>query len=432
MMASLGAGLNTGEDNDECLPPLETLSNYNKSLRKQVESAKLELEHHFQLYHRMLYDKQEHIISQLDAVLMSANDLYKKRSELIQTQGELEEKVKSNRFHDMKVKMLEPLLAEMSELERSISRSERKVLELEWKDSQLEAAIEKSCVVLKNTSISYEDRQVPVWSVGSKRDGEGQVREARGLAIDSENEDIYIADWKNHLIVVFNRDGNFQRNIKVDKMNRPHSILLIDEYCFIACNIPKEGLIVKVNKRTGVLGAIFKPGLNITALALDKENCMLVGCLVTQPLVWYFKRKDLGKVSEMQLHTTNFKHDTQIYAMESRENEIFILFYKPSSSPLQSFSRDGKLLRDMIIPAGVIKGALFFTIDSQQNFIISDNYDNKVKVFSPTGELIARIGKDMTEEGKEGKLYGPRGIALTRDGSIVVCDEKRRNLLQIF
>ena len=140
-MASYGSGLKTRIDVDEeFLSPLKIS---NKSLTEQVKSVKLELEHHFQLYHRMLYDKQEQIISQLDAVLMSANDLYKKRSELIQTQGELEEKVKSNRFHDMKVKMLEPLLAEMSELERSISRSEREVLELEWKDSQLEAAIEK-------------------------------------------------------------------------------------------------------------------------------------------------------------------------------------------------------------------------------------------------------------------------------------------------
>ena len=219
-----------------------SLSSSNKSLIHQVESAKQELAHHFQRYDRMLYNKYQQMLSQLDDILLSVNDLYKRRSELRETQGELEERLRSNQFSTMKGKMLEPLLAELSELEQSISRTEREVLVLAWNDSQLETAIEESCAVLERETVvrSYKERQVPVWSAGSRGDGDGQVMEAKGLAIDPENEDIYIADKKKNRIVIFNRDGEFQHNLTVDKMYKPHSVLLIDEHCFIACDIPGE------------------------------------------------------------------------------------------------------------------------------------------------------------------------------------------------
>ena len=103
------------------LVPLQNLSISNE-LMKLVKASKDELELHFQHYYRLLYHKQQQLMSELDAILLSANDLYKKRSELKETQKELEEKIKSNQFHDMKTKMLDLLLAEMSELELAAVR----------------------------------------------------------------------------------------------------------------------------------------------------------------------------------------------------------------------------------------------------------------------------------------------------------------------
>ena len=283
-----------------------------------------------------------------------------------------------------------------------------------------------------NTSISYEDRQVPVWSAGSVGSADGQLKEARGLSIDADNEDIYIADSKNNRIAVFNKEGLFERNISSKDINEPWTVLVpAGGNFFVSCNVPKHGLIIKLDKRTGKEIATLKPRWNVSALTLDKETGLLLCCPCNQAYLWYIEQEGLKKVFSVKLQTSNTPQSTAyIYAIEALKDEIFILFYS-STFPLQSFSRDGALLRK-IISAEVVIRVGFFTIDSRGNLIISDNLSNKVKVFSPTGKLIAVIGKVVSGEGKDGELYSPRGVAVTKSGRIVVCDGKTKKILQKF
>ena len=307
----------------------------------------------------------------------------------------------------------------------------------------MEAAIENSCAISQgdpvassttpdtSTCIAYKDRTVPVWSVGSYGAGDGQMNSTEGLAIDQENEEIYIADMENNRIVIFTKDGNFQRNLTIDDLTKPFTILIVEEHCFITCDSIKEPLIVKVNKKTGNKLATLKPGLLLKSIVLDKETNLLFGCPWKEASIWFIQQ-DLKKIAEVRLETTTFTQGTtKIHGIQTRKDEIFILFYK-SPFLLQSFSRDGNFIRNIIISTDMNDLANFFVIDSQNNFIISWESTNRIKIFSKTGERIAIIGKDDTDESKPGELYSPRGLALTKDGNIVVCDGKQRNILQMF
>ena len=416
----------------------------NSSLRKQVQSAKLELTDHFQNYHRMLYEKEQALISELDAILMSAHDLHEKKRELRQTRGDLEEKMKRNEFQAMKGKILEVVNAELCELELQLKVSEREVVELEWRDSELSGAIQNSCVVLKKDptvipnpiispnqpTVPYSDRQVPLWSVGTIGSGDGQLDKPRSVAVDPENEDIYVADNANDRIAVFNNNGVFVRNFTVEGMKWPYGIVIDLEFCYISSS-QAQGRILKANKKNGQRLSSLEPGVAMFALTLDKETGMLFACPLHTNCIWHIQPDSLNKVSELTLHTPHFiENSTKLYDIKTLKDELYILFYK-SPYPLQSFSRDGNLLRTIIAQDSVSK-ILFFCIDLQGNFIVSDNDASKILVFSSTGDLIVKIGREDTQKSEPGELKYPSRVSLMGNNRIVVCDGKNKNKLQLF
>ena len=432
-MSSQGAKLKSRDDRKEV--------GVHKSFREQIQLAKQELNHHFQEYHRMLYGKEQSLISELDDFLISADDLHEKRRELKQTQGELEEKMKRNDFQVMKDKLLEVVNTELCELEHQLTFiNEREVIELEWRDSELLAAIRESCVVLKRdptatTSliqdiVPYTERQVPLWSVAISGPGDGQLHTPRCVAVDDENEDIYVADKDNHRMAVFNKNGLFIRNFTVEGMKWPYGIVIVSEFCYISTDTT-SGLTLKANKKTGKKLAFLEPGVDMVALTFDKETGMLFSCLVCTNSVWNIHPRTLEKISELTLYTPHFtENSTKIYDLKTLKDELYVLFLK-SPYPLQSFSRNGNLLRTIISQDSVSK-ILHFCIDLKRNLIVSDVSTHKVLVFSLAGKLIATIGREKTEKREAGELYCPRGLALMKDSRFVVCDGKSKNRLQFF
>ena len=406
-----------------------------RSLREQILLAKQELTDHFHNYHRMLDEREQALMSELDAILISVDGLLEKRRELKQTQGELEEKMKKNEFRVMKDKLLEVVNTELCQLERQMSET----VELEWRDSELLAAIRESYVVLKRDQtainspiqdfVPYSERLIALWSVGTKGSGDGQLNNPKCVAVDTENN-IYIADLNNHRIAIFTKDGLFVKNFTVEGMWWLYGIVIISEFCYISTNTP-NGFILKVNKKTGQKLSCLKPGVEMVALTLDKETGMLFACPRYHNSIWHIEPDNLEKNSELTLHTPHFKKNTtKIYDIKTLKDELYVLFFK-SPYPLQSFNREGNLLRT-IISQDSVSDIFFFCIDIRGNFIISDDSANKILVFSLTGNIIARMGRGKTDREEAGEVYSPSGVAVTKDNRIIICDGKLTNNLQLF
>ena len=396
-----------------------------RSLREQIQLAKQELEHHFQNYHRLLHEKEQALTSELDAILASVSELHEKRRELIDSETELEEKMKRNEFHLMKDKLLEVVSIKMTEIEHLVSVSEREEIKLEWKDSEMFAAIENSCIVTKQKVSPSRKLQVSLKSVGTLGSRVGELCRPRSVAIDPENQDIYVADKEKHRIVIYNRNRIFVRNMSVESLKWPYAIVVVSDFCFVSSSRSK-GLILKLAKSTGELAAFFDPGVNMFALTFDQETKMLFTCPVYSKSVWCIELSELEKVSEITLQTRYFlQNTTEIHDLKTLKDEIYVLFTN-SPYPLQSFSRDGNLIKT-IISQDIVNKIQYFCIDTQNNFIISDAHADKILVASPDGEILVTLctysddGVDSTD------IIDPRGVAMMENGHIVfVCGGKKK------
>ena len=118
--------------------------------------------------------------------------------------------------------------------------------------------------------------------------------------------------------------------------------------------------------------------------------------------------------------------DVKVY-----NDKLFVLDWK--SKCVASFSLSGEFM-SRIITRGCTKfqdvGHCYcFTIDTIGNFILSDSGSDSIRVFSPTGSLIIRIGK--RGEGI-GEFYSPLGIAINSSSQIVSVCRRGEKSLQIF
>ena len=70
-----------------------------------------------------------------------------------------------------------------------------------------------------------------------------------------------------------------------------------------------------------------------------------------------------------------------------------------------------------------------FILDSDHNILITDYELHCVSIFSYTGELIHKFGKEGEEKGD---FIGPIGITLDSEGRIVVVSRNPNHCIQLF
>ena len=67
----------------------------------------------------------------------------------------------------------------------------------------------------------------------------------RGIVIDGNTNEVYIADISNHRIQVMSIDGEFLRSFKHDKLNEPYGICLSKNDIFVTDKVTH---LLKFNK----------------------------------------------------------------------------------------------------------------------------------------------------------------------------------------
>ena len=72
----------------------------------------------------------------------------------------------------------------------------------------------------------------------------------------------------------------------------------------------------------------------------------------------------------------------------------------------------------------------FFAIDNTGRFIMSDQSNDRIVVYSPCGEFVCQIGsKGMCSPGR---FNIPEGVAVDANSRIITVSIKNDNILQIF
>ena len=95
------------------------------------------------------------------------------------------------------------------------------------------------------------------------------------------------------------------------------------------------------------------------------------------------------------------------------------------------YSRRGDLLSSCVTQGeyGMVYHPYFFCLDTAGNILIADNMRHDVKILSPSGHLIHKIGKEG--QGR-GEFRYPFGICVSELGTIFVVSWNRNFALQSF
>ena len=206
----------------------------------------------------------------------------------------------------------------------------------------------------------------------------------------------------------------------ISDVGYPRRLIVDSCHIFVTCNI-EGGAIFKINKHSPEDRTPFPEGDYVSDLSFDQQD-RIIGCVYAKPvlLVW---EKNLSKVLEINLHTPHYGTGTKAQKIVATHGALFVLFTN-CDYPLQSFDWAGYVQKPILFQ-DELSGAKMFCRDLEGNFIIVNNGNHEIKIFTPDGKVLCTMG----EEG--GQFIDPLSVDLTR-GRIIVLDMKEKNMIQMF
>ena len=392
-------------------------------IRGEVMSAKEELRLRFEHYFQMLRDKHLELVAQLDEVVRVAETQVKERqvklNQLIITKAEVSHNLQHNELSETLENMTRDLDEKIRGLEATVDRIPS--VWLEWCDGWLESGMAGLCRLCEG--VSYANRHNPVWSGVNKGIGEMEILVPFGLSIDRDNGDIFVCDFGADRIQVFSKEGDYSRTIKLQEMTYPIFITVSLHHLFVSCNSPND--IYKLDKVSGHILCCVETDYDMCGLSFDTDT-LYVGIHRCNH-IFHFNLEDLKFVAVTPLNSPHITNETGLIDLKL-VSSLFIVLFLECTYSVQSFSRDGDLVR-LIVSQEQLIGAVYFCLDRNTNIIISDTGAHNVKVFNGEGELVATIGHEGTGPGE---FCQPRGIDINKEGLIVVVDNKNSLILQFF
>ena len=172
--------------------------------------------------------------------------------------------------------------------------------------------------------------------------------------------------------------------------------------------LPGFALITKVGKKGTGKGEFSSPhqltvAPNGSVFVADSRNNRIV--VMTRKLKF--------------LKTIKHASMTEPYDVKLLDNKVFVLSSRDNPC-LHVFSQSGEKLRSFITRGEQgnkqVKLGYSFCFDKQQNILISDYFDDSIKVFSQEGALLHTLGHTQEE-----KRIKPKGIVVTNNNKIICC-----------
>ena len=392
-------------------------------IRGEVVVAKEELRVRFEYYFQVLRGKHLELVAQLDDVVRVAETQVEERqvklNQLRITKAEVSHNLQHNELNETLANMTRELDEKMRGLEATVERIPS--VWLEWYDGWLEGGMVGLCRLCEG--VSYVNRHNPVWSGVNKGMGQREIYTPTGLAIDRYNGDIFVCDLDGNRIQVFSKEGNYSRTIKPQGMTNPTSIAVSLHHLFVSCQYSNR--IYKLDKVSGDILCYVKTDYDMRGLSVDTDT-LYAGMYETNHIS-HFSVEDLRSVDRTPLNSPHITQETKLIDLKLVPS-LFIVLFRECTYPVQSFSRDGNLIR-LIVSQEQLLFAEYFCLDRNMNIIISDTGAHNVKVFDGEGQLVATIGHEGTGPGE---FQYPRGIDINKEGLIVAVDYKDSHKLQFF
>ena len=395
------------------------------SFREMIERKKLEVRRVSKEMRSLIETKEEAIIQELNAILKEVNnEVETKKAEI---QGEIN-KIESHRMEMEKLfEKLSPNsgpLVNISDRLNSV-KSEMDIdipnVKLTWRVDELKDCINRMCRCDQQILVYNEDTRYQLkWSKCEYGSGDNQLNYPWGIATNPMNENIYVADQRNHRVQIFSREGEWIRSVKDEEMKYPLNILFHNQSIYVQCITA----ILKLNEFTEKKEKSKSYGFKLIGICTDNIH-IYVGEWVGMNLI--VLTLDLIEENRISLKTEFCKQKAQIRDI-SLSQELFYILLSGTDFPIQVFSREGILTR-CVVKKDSINSAYCFCLDQLHNIYVADCGDSKVKIFSNEGKLLTQFGEKGS---KKGQFSDIRGICVDVFCSIVTVDWKSTDSLQSF
>ena len=240
-------------------------------------------------------------------------------------------------------------------------------------------------LISEPTHISVSSNN-PVLKFGEEGNGNGTFKHPLNIAIDNNNDCLYVVDYKNSLIQKFSGNGDFLSQFNLNGHNK-------DCTTFDVALDLNNGLIYWADI---VLqnDADYTTGNNMLVFNFDGEL------------------QHIHNLSEMSTRTS--------IAINSQDDLVIVDFTKKC---LSKVDKVGNHLCHM----GKFKEPSNITVDDDDSIIVSDFGDDCIYIFNPDTTIRHRFGSSGTGKGQ---LKKPVGVAT--DGEYILVAEGGNNRVQVF
>ena len=413
---------------DSDLPTLlhvPTENTYLDELQGKIDTVKLEVRERFEQLHKRLNQIENEKYRDLDSIFEYYEKLFTDR---IRNINELEI-AKNNVFKSLIGPDLQPAYAKLKiTLENEKKSFENLKIQIPdilvtWDELSFDESLQNICQIHEIKAPGTFFKTQPKWYVGKRGNGPEDLNHAKGLAVDSETKNLYVADCLNDRIQIYDSDGVYLRRLCERRIILPRRICINGQFLFVTSGLHQLN---KINKNTGDIVEKIEFEFSLSGIDTNGVKYIYVCDLLNMQIV-VARISNLKLKRKFTLKAARNK-DTLTRDIRVTNNEIYVLFHK-SHFPLQSFTHEGVLIRHIVTETMVLD-AKYFCLDGSNNFLISDSLSHHIRVFSTQGEVIQIVGK----KGKEnhGELFEPQGIAVDSIGTIYIVDRKVDSSLQAF
>ena len=278
-------------------------------------------------------------------------------------------------------------------------------------------------VELVRSGIDYNSKKQPLVSVCAKGMGTGQLNCPRGVTVDNETGNIFIADTYNNCVKVFDSTGKylfkFGDNKEKGKMYFPLSVAICGDRILISQD---NNCILKYQLNGKFISKIGKYGngeleFNLPfGLTIDESNGNIY--------VSDYHNNRIQILSQDFRFISQFGKDTLRCPLDVKLSKEYIFVLDGSNPCLHLFSYN-HILQKSVISRGYgmeVVNPYYFFIDQTDNIFISDYGSDSIRIFNNEFQLIHNISVSPN----------PMGITVDKRGRVIVVCHSVTNCLQIF
>ena len=406
-----------------------------ESFFSHVERVRSEIETKFLRAHKILQEREAALLAELQRLVdeYTGDGITQQITELSESKDALRKTIKGNENKEFLDKNLVFINARIAELETKLQRAKDtyKRVSLEW-DVELDKKLSVAGDIRLNAVIegirNYKAIGAPVVVFGKHSKEEesspGVFCYSNNMAINPENNSIYICDGGNDHVQVYNKSfefvfqfsGMMKKPVGICiKLNRVY-VTQLSSHCLNVYSTEGKYLNSVGMKGRKKLEFGRPRGLDIST---DRDRIYIAE---------YYN--DRVQCLNLNLKFNSFI-DNILGACDVKltSNEIVVLSVLNPCVSLYTYSH--QLIREMI-PRGKHNPVfipLFLILDEAANILFTDVERHCVCVFSFGGELIHTFGR---EGEKRGEFIRPKGIAIDSQGRIIVSSDNPNHCIQIF